>query len=246
MRKTTIQSVIFNFDRELEQYVPVTGVIQLSQVYKMTHGEMPWGGDPFYYVVVGEEEGSYYPLPLLYVDAKNRQAAGIADNKSVPSEDWAKTKRRQISNVLLSYGMTFHKRKTWDVPMSYRRQIGDAFSLIASGKGYEYAQFDECINTILRKKGTEFMMDLIEKDGFGLFFGSPEFGLYFDEKDLGCWFEYDLSSWDTVVFKFAAHCCVRRAEESKEDVGVSDFGAVEDFIDELREWLAVVESECDV
>lgn len=241
MQKATITNVIFRSTGD--DYEPVTNVCDLSTTYKMIANEIPWSGEAFYYMVEGEK-GGYYPLPLIYASEEKRQANATAYGKECPSEDWVKDTRRKVSAIMLSTGMVYYPRSKWVVGPECRRQISDLYDRIKTS-GFNWNDYDRVINRVLLKKGTEFLFDIVESYGFSLFFGNPQFGITFGEEDLVGWNEYDRSSYEAVVYKFAAYCCAKRAEETKADVGVSEYSAVEDFIDELRARLAQVEEACE-
>lgn len=235
-------SPIFEWDQELEKYIQVDRVDCLSLTNKMRHGEIPWGSSPYYYVVEGEFDG-YYPLPLIYAGAEERQRSAMENDVNPPSEEYVKRVRKRIGEFICRGEMRFNKRIGWKVGFDHYKRI-TSLNIPFKGLVFNFSDLDDMIAEILRKRGSEALFDIIEEYGFGLFFSQPIFGITFDETDLVGWNDYD-SSYEQQVYKFAAYCCAKRAEETKEDVGISEYGIVEDFIDELRARLAQVEDACE-
>lgn len=236
--------MIFQWDQTLEKYVPVTMIVSLVQTKKMINGEISWEtGEGYYYVVKGEVEG-YYPLPLIYAGAEERQRSAMENGVSPPSEDYIKRVRKKVRDYFWEGGMNPPtKRKKWKISYEHFKRLA-ALNDPFEGLDFDFNECDDIIAEILRKRGTEVLFDIVEEYGFGLFYTQPVFSITFEAKDIVGWNDYD-SSYEKQVYKFAAYCCAKRAEETKEDVGVSEYGIIEDFIDELRARLAQVEDACD-
>ena len=228
--------IVFTYSQREEKYVEVNGVDNFKIIHKMIQKEMPWGGDQYYYVVKlpkvdPNAEDQFYPLPLVYASKEEQEVSAKEVGKEVPSEMILKSVRNKIATLICDGPLRVNGMSSkWFIPAQYRDLV---YQL--AGKPINYDEGDVYIAQILRHRGEDVLMQIIEEAGYCLFDGEAGYTIDFTEKDLGTWTWYDEISHEATCLHFAAYCCAMRA--NSEDYVQPDIQAVDEFICRLREWL---------
>lgn len=231
---------VYHYNSASEKYEEVTDVFNFKLIQKMIHKEEEWSGYPYYFVVkLGKidpkEEDKFYPLPLLYATKEEQEKSAAAIGKTVPDEALLKSARNRIAELICDGPLTAKKMDKWIIPSEYRELISGLV-----GNNFFYDEGDVYIEQIIRHRGEDVLLEIIEKAGYSISCGETEFAIWFTSKDLGEWNPHDKTSHEETCLKFAAYCCAMRANN---DGLQSQLQTVDEFICRLRNWLEEINAE---